>query len=134
MMKRCCRKGALILNWLTKGPDLKSQCRREFPSIFIISPSETRQGVKWSFYSKTYIIIPTCTYDFAQPPNHPTLIPTFFPVRVLSHAAWTYAWQSPHRQPRYLTPHPPILARQRQAGERGEDGRESSYVQVGMII
>ena len=38
-----------------------------------------RDQMAWSFYSKTYNIIPTCTYDLAQPPNHLTLNPNIFP-------------------------------------------------------
>ena len=89
---------------------------------------------KWSFYSKTYIIIPTCTYDLAQPPIHPTLITNIFPSECTHSRCLDVRLAVTHRQSRYLSPHPPILARRRQAGEQGEDGRESSYVQVGMII
>ena len=44
------------------------------------------------------------------------------------------AWQTPTGSTGIAHLYSPILARRRQAGERGEDERESSYVQVGMII
>ena len=81
------------------------------PLVFILKSTDlTRQAMgaalKWSFYSKTYIIIPTCTYDLAQPPNHPTLIPNIFPqMSESTHSrCLDVRLADTHRQPRYRSP------------------------------
>ena len=56
------------------------------------------------FYYKTYIIIPTCTYDLAQPPNHPTLIPNIFPSESTHSRCLDVGLADTHRQPRYRSP------------------------------
>ena len=91
----------------------------------------------WSFYNKTYIIIPTCTSDIAQPPIHPDSHSKHFSQMCSeTHSRCLKHTPGRHLQAAQvsLTPaHQFLIVGDQQASE-GRTGRSTSDVQVGMII
>ena len=93
--------------------------------------------LKWSFYNKTYIVIPTCTSDIAQPPIYPdTHLKHFSQCVVRTHPRCQKRTPGSHLQAAKvpLTPAHQFLVVGDQQESEGRTGGSTSNVQVSMTI